>query len=152
MKITRLDHVGINVENLTAAKEFFLALGFQVLGEMDVEGEWVERIIGLTEVRDSIVMMGVPGGEAMIELVQFHSPKDAQGVQPSFSNTLGIRHICFAVDDVEAVVATAKKHGAELIGEIQNYENMYKLCYIRGPEGIILELAEKLESDSKLFE
>ncbi len=82
MKITRLDHVGINVENLAAAKEFFLALGLQVLGEMDVQGEWVERIIGLTDVRDTIVMMGIPGGGANIELVQFHSPKDAQGVQP----------------------------------------------------------------------
>ena len=152
MKITRLDHVGINVEDLAAAKTFFLALGLKVLGEMDVQGEWVGRIIGLPDVRDTIVMMGIPGGEANIELVQFHSPKDAKGLQPSFSNTLGIRHVCFAVDDVEAVVAMAKKHGAELMGEIRIYENMYKLCYIRGPEGIIVELAEKLESTSNLFE
>ena len=148
MKVTRLDHVGINVEDLAAAKAFFLTLGLEVLGEMDVQGKWAERIIGLTDVRDTIVMMGIPGGEANIELVQFHSPKDAQGLQPSFSNTLGLRHICLAVDDVEAVVATAKKHGAELVGEIQTYENVYKLCYIRGPEGIIVELAEKLEEIS----
>src|SRR3989338_1101770 len=108
MKIQRLDHVGINVVDLAAAKAFFLALEFEVLGEMDVQGEWVERIIGLKDVKDTIVMMGIPGGEANIELVQFHSPKDANGVQQSFSNTLGIRHICFAVDDVEAVVAIAK--------------------------------------------
>lgn len=145
MKINRLDHVGINVEDLAAAKAFFLALGLEVLGEMEVQGKWVERIIGLKNVRDTIVMMGIPGGEANIELVRFHSPKDAQGVQPSFSNTLGLRHLCLAVDDVDAVVATAKKHGAELIGEIEIYENIYKLCYMRGPEGIILELAEKLE-------
>lgn len=122
-------------------------LGLEVLGEMDVQGEWagqVERIIGLTNVRDTIVMMGVPGGGATIELVQFHSPKDAQGLQKSFSNTLGIRHICLVVDDVEAVVVTAKKHGAELVGEIQTYEIVYKLCYVRGPEGIILELAEEI--------
>jgi catechol 2,3-dioxygenase-like lactoylglutathione lyase family enzyme len=148
MKITRLDHVGINVEDLAAAKAFFLALGLKVLGEMEIQGEWVERIIGLTDVRDTIVMMGIPGGEANIELVQFHSPKDAQGVQQSFSNTLGLRHVCFAVDDVEAVVATAKEHGAELMGDIHNYQDMYKLCYIRGPEGIIVELAEKLEEVS----
>ena len=144
MKITKLDHVGINVEDLAAAKAFFLALGLEVLGEMEVQGEWVERIIGLKDVRDTIVMMGIPGGEANIELVQFHSPKDAQGVQPSFSNTLGLRHVCLAVDDVEAAVAAVKEHGGELVGEIQNYENVYKLCYVRGPEGIILELAEKI--------
>jgi catechol 2,3-dioxygenase-like lactoylglutathione lyase family enzyme len=145
MNIQRIDHVGINVENLAAAKAFFLALGLEVLGEMDVQGEWVGRIIGLKDVRDTIVMMGIPGGEATIELVQFHNPKDAHGVQPSFSNTLGLRHICLAVDDVEAIIATAKKRGAELMGEIHTYENVYKLCYIRGPEGIIVELAEKLE-------
>lgn len=145
MKVQRIDHVGINVEDLDSAKAFFLALGLHVLGEMEIEGEWVGRIIGLTDVRDTVVMMGIPGGEATIELVQFHHPKDAKGVQPSFANTLGLRHICLAVDDVEAAVAAVKKHGAELMGEIHNYQNVYKLCYVRGPEGIILELAEKLE-------
>ncbi len=152
MKVQRIDHVGINVEDLAAAKAFFLDLGFEVEGEMDVEGEWVDRIIGLKDVRDTVVMMSVPSGEANIELVQFHSPKDAQGVQPSHSNTLGIRHICLAVDDVEGMVALLKKkHGAQLVGEIQNYKNMYKLCYLRGPEGIILELAEQLGSISNPF-
>lgn len=144
MKIKRLDHVGINVEDLNAAKEFFLALGFKVLGETDVQGEWVDKIIGLADVRDTIVMMGVSDGGGTIELVQFHSPKDAQGVQRSFSNTLGIRHICLAVDDVEVAVDIVKKHGGELMGEIQTYGNVYKLCYVRGPEGIILELAEEI--------
>ncbi len=144
MKVHRLDHVGINVLDLAAAKAFFLALGLEVLGEMEMQGEWVGRIIGLRDVRDSIVMMGIPGGGASIELVQFHSPKDAQGVQPSLANTLGLRHVCFAVDDVEAAVAAVKKHGAELMGEIRTYENVYKLCYIRGPEGIIVELAERI--------
>ncbi len=144
MATLRIDHVGINVEDIAAAKAFFLDLGFQVQGEMDVEGEWVERIIGLKGVKDTIVMLELPGGGANIELVQFHSPKDEQGPQPSHSNTLGMRHVCLAVDDVEAAVATVKKHGGELMGEILNYENVYKLCYVRGPEGIILELAEKL--------
>lgn len=145
MKIQRFDHIGINVVDLAAAKAFFLELGLKVLGEMDMEGEWVGRIIGLTDVKDSIVMLGTPDGQPVIELVQFHSPKDAQGLQKSFANTLGLRHICFAVDDVEAVVATAKEHGAELMGEIHNYQNVYKLCYIRGPEGIIVELAEEIK-------
>ncbi len=156
MKIQRIDHVGINVEDIAAAKAFFLDVGFEVMGEMDMQGELVERVIGLTEVRDRIVMLKTPSGEAMIELVQFHSPKDIQGIQPSHPNTLGIRHICLAVDDVDGLVAKLKeKHSAGLFGEIVNYENMYKLCYLRGPEGIILELAEKLAPDtqvSDLFE
>jgi catechol 2,3-dioxygenase-like lactoylglutathione lyase family enzyme len=144
MKINRIDHVGINVEDLAAAKEFFLTLGLTVLGEMEMKGELVERVTGLSDVRDTIVMLGIPGGEKMIELVKFYKPLDEKGVQQSFSNTLGIRHICFAVEDLEALVAKLQKKGAQLVGEIQTYENIYKLCYIRGPEGIILELAEKL--------
>ena len=145
MKVTRLDHVGINVENLESAKKFFLALGLEVLGEMNIEGQWVEQVIGLKDVRDTVCMMGVPNGGATIELIEFHSPKDAKGLQQSQSNTLGMRHICLAVDDVEAAVAIVKKHGGELMGEIHNYQNVFKLCYVRGPEGIIIELAEKLD-------
>jgi catechol 2,3-dioxygenase-like lactoylglutathione lyase family enzyme len=144
MKVHRIDHVGINVEDLAAAKAFFLALGLEVLGEMEVQGEWVGRIIGLKDVRDTIVMMGIPGGKATIELVRFHSPKDEQGVRRSLANALGIRHICLAVDDVEAAVATVKEHGGELMGEIHAYENVYKVCYVRGPEGIIVEMAERI--------
>ncbi len=147
MKVQQIDHIGINVVDLDAAKAFFLDLGFTVQGEMDVEGEWavnVGRIIGLRNVRDKVVMLEVPGGGATLELVKFHTPVDEQGIKPSYANTLGIQHICLAVDDVEAVVAAVKKHGGELMGEIRNYENVYKLCYVRGPEGIILELAEKL--------
>ncbi len=143
MKVHRIDHVGINVENIAAAKEFFLAIGMKVVAEMEMGGELVERVIGLPNVKDSMVMMGTDG-EAMIELVQFHSPKDTQGVQHASANTLGIRHICMAVEDVDAAVAAAKEHGGELMGEVVNYQNVYKLCYIRGPEGIILELAEKI--------
>jgi catechol 2,3-dioxygenase-like lactoylglutathione lyase family enzyme len=145
MATQRMDHVGIVVQDLPAAKAFFLDLGLEVRGEMDVDGAWVDRIIGLSGVKDTIVMLGVPGGPTAVELVKFHSPVDEKGMQPSFSNTLGIRHLCFAVDDVESLVATLRqKHGAELVGEIQTYENAYKLCYLRGPEGILLELAEPL--------
>ncbi|WP_419882883.1 VOC family protein [Peribacillus sp. B-H-3] len=145
MKIHRIDHVGITVNDLSAAKAFFLDLGLNVLGEADMEGELVERIIGLPGVRETVVMLGMPDGEATLELVKFHTPSDENGTQPSFINTLGIRHIAFAVEDIEAVVAKLKKKGTELISEIQNFENTYKLCCVRGPEGIILELAEKIK-------
>lgn len=145
MKVHRIDHVGIIVNDLSAAKDFFLDLGLTVLGEADVKGEWVERIIGLNDVRETVVMLGMPDGEATLELVKFHTPLDEKGIQQSFANTLGIQHIAFAVEDIEAIVGKLKKKGAELFGEIQNYENAYKLCYVRGPEGIILELAEKIK-------
>jgi catechol 2,3-dioxygenase-like lactoylglutathione lyase family enzyme len=144
MKVQKIDHTGINVVDLAAAKEFFLEMGFEVMGEQSVEGEWVDRIIGLEGVKDDIVMMRTPDGEAMIELVKFHNPIDEKGIQETYSNTLGISHICFAVEDVEGLVAKLEKKGGKLMGEIYNYKNVYKLCYLRGPEGIILELAEKL--------
>lgn len=146
MKIRRIDHVGINVDDLPAAKEFFLEFGFEMMGEGEVEGDWVGRIIGLPDVKSTIVMMRTPGGETNIELVKFHRPLDEAGVQqPSPANTLGIRHLSFAVEDVDGLVARLQKKGATLMGEIVNYENVYRLCYLRGPEGIILELAEELE-------
>ncbi len=143
-----MDHVGINVLDLDAAKAFFLDLGLEVQGEMTMEGkmgEFVGRIVGLKGVKDDFVMMGVPGGPAAVELIRFDSPVDGKGPQSSAANTLGMRHLCFSVDDVEALVAKlAKKHGATLMGEILTYENAYKLCYLRGPEGIFVELAESL--------
>jgi len=145
MKIHRIDHVVGVCGTVPAAKAFFLDFGLEMMGEAELEGEWVERIIGLHDVKDTVVMLRTPDGEANIELVKFHTPSDEKGIQPSLANTLGIRHICFAVEDIEAVVAKLKKKGAELFGEIVNYENAYKLCYVRGPEGIILELAEQIK-------
>ena len=144
MKIQRIDHVGVVVNDLAAAKAFFLDLGLEVQWEGVVEGEWVERVIGLDDVKNTVVFLRVPGGEAAVELIEFTTPVDERGIQPSFANTLGIRHIAFVVDDIEAVVARLKKKGTEIFSEIQNYEDTYKLCYIRGPEGIILELAEQI--------
>ena len=141
MKIHRIDHVGVIVNDLPAAKAFFLDFGLEMVGE----GEWVERIIGPHDVEEEVVMLRTPDGEANIELVKFYKPSDEKGMQGPLANTLGIRHIAFAVEDIEAVVAKLKKKGAELFGEIQNYENSYKLCYVRGPEGIILELAEQIK-------
>jgi catechol 2,3-dioxygenase-like lactoylglutathione lyase family enzyme len=145
MKVHRIDHVGIIVNDLPAAKAFFLDLGLELMGEDVVEGDWAERIIGLQDVKAEIVMLCTPDGGANIELSKFHSPTDTTGSQRPLANTLGIRHITFVVEELEAVVAKLKQHGAELVGEIQTYENTYKLCYLRGPEGIILELAEELE-------
>jgi len=149
VKVLRIDHVGVIVNDLPAAKAFFLDFGLEMLGEGEVEGEWVERIIGLQDVKTEVVMLRTPDGEANMELVKFHKPLDEKGRQPPSANTLGIRHICFAVEDVEAIVAKLREKGVELFGEIQNYENSYKLCYVRGPEGIILELAEQIRDDAR---
>ena len=144
MKIHRIDHVGIVVNDLSAAKVFFLDFGLQIQGEAEVEGEWVERIIGLNDVKNDIVMLQTPDGKRAIELIKFHKPSDENGIQPASANTLGIRHVAFGVEDIESIVAKLKKKGTALFGEIVNYQNLYKLCYVRGPEGIIIELAEKI--------
>src|SRR5258707_7326770 len=101
MKIHRLDHVGIILNDLSAAKAFLLDLGLEVVGEAEIKGELVERIIGLKNVRDTVIMLRTPDGEATLELVKFHTPLDKKGIQESSANTLGIRHICFAVEDIE---------------------------------------------------
>jgi catechol 2,3-dioxygenase-like lactoylglutathione lyase family enzyme len=143
MKIQDIDHVGIIVNNLAAAKAFFLDLGLEILGEWEVEGDRVvERVIGLDNVKNAAVMLGVPGCRVNIELVQFLSPADEGGIQQLPANALGIRHISFAVDDIEAVVASLKEKGTEIFSEIQDLAG-YRLCYVRGPEEIILELAEQ---------
>jgi catechol 2,3-dioxygenase-like lactoylglutathione lyase family enzyme len=146
MKIQHVDHIGIVVNDLPAAKSFFVDLGFTLLGEATMQGERVGRIIGLTDVRDDLVMLQAPDGQLNIELVKFHQPVDQNGIRPAQANTLGLRHLCFQVDDVEGIVDTLKHKGHELVGEILTYEDSYKLCYIRGPEGIIIELAESLET------
>ena len=147
MKIHRIDHVGVIVNDLPAAKAFFLDLGLEVQGEGELEGEWcgADNWASMTLKTRNVVMLRTPDGQANLELVKFYTPSDEKGIQHPFANTLGIRHIAFAVEDIEAVVAKLKKKGAELFSEIQNYENVYKLCYVRGPEGIILELAEQIK-------
>jgi len=148
MKIQRIDHVGIVVQDLSAAKAFFLDLGLEVQGETEVQGEWVERVIGLKDVRVTVVMLGIPGGRVNLELARFYSPVDERSIPEPFANTPGIRHIAFVVEDIGAVVARLKKKGMGTISGIQTataFENTrYKLCYVRGPEGIIIELAEQI--------
>lgn len=145
MKIRKVDHVGIVVNDLAAAKEFFLDLGLELEGEAPVGGEWVDRVVGLKDVRAEIAMLQTPDGQMRLELSKFHSPAGETGSPHPLANTPGIRHIAFVVDDVDAIVAKLKSKDVETFGEVQNYENIYKLCYVRGPEGIILELAEELE-------
>jgi catechol 2,3-dioxygenase-like lactoylglutathione lyase family enzyme len=145
MMLQRMDNVLIVVEDLEAAKAFFVELGMELEGEMPLEGGWVDRVIGLENVRCEIAVMRTPDGHGRVELTRFHAPA-AIRAEPKNApvNTLGIRRIMFAIDDIEDVLARLRAHGAELVGEVAQYENMYRLCYIRGPEGIIIALAERL--------
>jgi len=145
MAIQRMDNVLIVVEDLEAAKAFFAELGMELEGETVNEGPWVDRIIGLEGVRCDIAMMRVPGGQGGIELAKFHTPA-AVRAEPADApaNALGIRRIMFSVDDVVDVVERLRRHGGELVGEIADYEDSYRLCFLRGPDGIILGLAQPL--------
>jgi catechol 2,3-dioxygenase-like lactoylglutathione lyase family enzyme len=144
MKIKHIDHIGINVEDLEAAKSFFTDLGFKVVGEATMQGELVERVIGLKNVKDDVVMLQAPDEQLNLELVKFHHPVDEAGVQPYLANALGLRHLCFEVQDVDGILAALQQKGHKLVGEVQIYEDIWKLCYVRGPESIIIELAERL--------
>lgn len=144
MKIKRIDHVGVIVNDLAAAKEFFLDFGLEVKGEWEMEGELMGYAVGLNDAKVACVGLGTTDGQTWIELIKFYTPSDEKEIQQPFANTLGLRHIAFTVEDIEAVVAKLKKNGTEIFSEIQQYEESYKLCYVRGPEGIILELAEKI--------
>lgn len=145
MTIQRLEHVGIVVDDLEAAVEFFVELGLEPVGSGQVEGPWVERIIALDDVRVELTMLRTSDGHGEIELVKFHSPPTQGGDPNAPSNTPGIRHIAFLVEDIDAAVAGLQARGTELVGELVRYEDSYRLCYVRGPEGIIVELAEKLD-------
>jgi len=145
MAIQRMDNVLIVVEDLEAARAFFAELGMELEGETQVEGPWVDRVVGLEDVRADIAMMRTPDGHGRVELTRFHSPPAVRAEPESApANALGIRRIMFAVDDVDDVVARLRGHGAELVGEIAQYEDLYRLCFVRGPEGIIIGLAERL--------
>jgi catechol 2,3-dioxygenase-like lactoylglutathione lyase family enzyme len=144
MAIHRMDHVGIVVEDLAAATAFFVELGLELLGEASVEGGWVDRVVGLEGVRAEIAMVGTPDGHGRVELTRFHTPAAQGGERDAPANSLGIRHVSFAVDDIDAAVAGLRARGTELVGELERYKDSYRLCYVRGPEGIIVELAEQI--------
>lgn len=147
-----MDNVLIVVEDIEAAKAFFAELGMELEGETSVEGPWVDRTIGLSGVRADIVMMQTPDGHSRVELTKFHAPPAVRAEPENApANTLGIRRIMFAVDDIDDVVARLRRHGAELLDEIAQYEDIYRLCFMRGPEGIIVGLAEDLRNRSAAF-
>jgi catechol 2,3-dioxygenase-like lactoylglutathione lyase family enzyme len=144
MTVQRLEHIGIVVDDLTAATAFFVALGLELEGETSVEGDLVDRINGLEGVRSDIVIFRSPDGSSKLELARYRSPAYEGDHGPAPPNAPGIRHLLFLVDDLQASLASLRVHGGELVGEVVNYEDIYWLCYVRGPAGIIVELAEKI--------
>jgi catechol 2,3-dioxygenase-like lactoylglutathione lyase family enzyme len=145
MTLQRMDNVLIVVEDLEAAKAFFAELGMELEGETTVEGPTVDKVVGLENVRADITMMRTPDGHGRVELSRFHTPQAVRAEPENApSNTLGMRRIMFTVDDIDDVVARLRSHGAELVGEIAQYEDVYRLCFVRGPEGIVIGLAEQL--------
>ena len=144
MTIQRMDHVGVVVGDLGAAIAFFTELGLELDGKAAVEGPWVDQVNGLDGVRADIAMMRTPDGHGRIELSQYRSPAARAGEPDAPANTLGLRNIMFAVDDIEDTVERMRAHGAELVGELGQYENSYLLGYVRGPAGVIVALAQPL--------
>jgi catechol 2,3-dioxygenase-like lactoylglutathione lyase family enzyme len=145
MTIQRMDNVGIVVDDLRAAIAFFVELGMELEGEATVEGPWVDRTIGLTGVRCDIAMLRTPDGHSRLELSRFHSPPIIHRTpEPAPVNALGYLRVMFAVDDIEEVLARLRPQGAQLVGEVVQYEDTYRLCYVRGPEGILVGLATQL--------
>lgn len=142
--IKRMDHVGVIVNDLADAIEFFVDLGFELGGQMKMKDELVDRIIGLDDVQTEVAFVRTPDGSGQLELIQFNSPTYQGETSPPAANKPGIRHLAFVVDDIEAVVARLRARGTELVGELVQFEESWKLVYVRGPEGIIVELAEQL--------
>ena len=145
MAVVRMDNVGIVFEDLDAAVAFFTELGLELDGRTTIEGEWSDRVVALDGQRVDIAMMKTPDGHSKLELMSYQrpavitpEPKNAP------ANTLGIRRLMFAVDDIEDTIARLRSHGAELIGEVVRYEDIFLLCYLRGPEGVTIALAEEL--------
>ena len=145
MAIRRMDHVGVVVDDLEAATTFFVELGLELQGTTTVEGGWVDRIVGLEGVRSDIAMLQTPDGHGRLELTRFRAPAGPEGNRHAPANTPGLRHLTFAVDDLDDVVARLRVRGAQLVGQVEHYEDRFRLCYIRGPAGIIIELAQELE-------
>jgi catechol 2,3-dioxygenase-like lactoylglutathione lyase family enzyme len=144
MTLQRMHHVGVVVDDMAAAIAFFTDVGFVLHGEASVEGRTVDRINGLDGVRADIAMLQTPDGNGQLELVKYHSPAYDGDNGHAPANAPGIRHIACAVDDVDATLNRLRAHNTELVGELERYGNSYQLCYVRGPTGIIVELAEKI--------
>jgi catechol 2,3-dioxygenase-like lactoylglutathione lyase family enzyme len=143
--IQRMDNVAIVVDDLAAAKAFFVALGLELEGEATVEGSAVDRLVGLEGVRSDIAMMRTPDGHGRVELTKYHTPPSRDGDPRVPANTLGAHRVMFAVEDIDDIIDRVRPHGAELVGELVRYENSYRLCYLRGPGGILVALAEPIK-------
>jgi catechol 2,3-dioxygenase-like lactoylglutathione lyase family enzyme len=145
MTIQRMDNVAIVVEDLEATVSFFTALGMEVEGRGQIEGSWADRTVGLDGVRSEIAVMRTPDGHSKLELTKYHAPATvAAEPQNPPPNTLGLHRVMFTVDDIDDSIARLKAHGAELLGEVAQYESDFRLCYLRGPAGIIVALAEQI--------
>ena len=144
MTVLRMDNVGIVVEDLDAIVAFFLEVGLELEGRTLVEDEWAGRVTGLDGVRVDVAMMRTPDGNSKLELMSYRHPAAVAGVPDAPANALGLRRLMFAVDDLEDVLARLRTHGAELMGEVTRFQDMFLLCYVRGPEGLMIALAEQL--------
>ena len=142
--IYRMDHVGVVVEDLAAAIAFFVDLGLEVEGQTTVEGEWVDQLVGLDGVRADLAFLRTPDGHSRVELSTFHAPVATTGAPRAPVNTPGIPRLTFAVDAVDGVLDRLRPHGAELVGEVAQYGDKYRYCYVRGPAGVIIGLVEEL--------
>lgn len=143
--VKRMDHVGVVVDDLEGAVAFFVELGMErVGGVMPVEGRWVDQVVGLEDVRVDIAFVRTPDGHSQLELTRFRHPLATAPEPNAPANRLGLRRLMFLVEDLEDVVARLRAHGGELIGEVAEYESIYRLCYLRGPGGIIVALSEEI--------
>jgi len=144
MKIRHVNHIGINVNDLESAKTFFTDLGFTVMGEASNEGKLLDEVTGLKDAWTDLVMLEAPDKQLSIEVIKYHHPVDPEGIRSHEPYAHGLGHIAFEVEDLGDIVESLKRKGYGLVGSVQNYEDVWKLCYVRGPEGIIVELAEQL--------
>jgi catechol 2,3-dioxygenase-like lactoylglutathione lyase family enzyme len=145
MKIKRIDHIGVIVNDLAAAKDFFVDFGFTVKGEAEEEGELLDNVTGVKNAKSQIIFLEAPNGQINLELAKFINPADKSPAQENFIYSHGMQHLAFIVEDIDDIVAAMKQKGYEIFVDTYNYQDVYKLCYFRGPEGIIIELAEELQ-------
>ena len=134
-------------DDLDTVTEFFLGLGFERVADASLEGAWLDKVVGLAGVRSELVTVQAPDGSGQLELTKYHQPTDDEGAVPAPANRLGLRHIAYVVEDLEATIGELRDKKVDLVGEVVNYQNTYRLCYVRGPEGLIIELAEVIGSE-----
>lgn len=142
--VQRFDHIGAVVDDLELVTAFFVDLGFERGNPMRLEGEWMDRVVGLDGVQAEMVTVNAPDGSGRLELTKYHRPADPAAAQSPLANRLGFRHIAYVVDDLDRVVERLRGKGLDTVGDIVNYEDIFRLCYIGGPEGLIVELAERI--------